>query len=94
MERGHRVLLTMSLTYPHRKKSRGVISGERGGHGIDHAQASAQENTYEEILVQYEPNVMIQRCQIKLFELHVHIPSAVLFCCFRLENYMPLKPRQ
>jgi hypothetical protein len=24
----------MSLTYPHRKKSSGVLSGESGGHGI------------------------------------------------------------
>ena len=25
---------TLSLTYPHRKKSRGVISGDRGGQGV------------------------------------------------------------
>jgi hypothetical protein len=36
----------------------------------------------------------VQRCQIKLSELHFHIPQAVLFCCFRFENYGPRKPRQ
>jgi len=25
---------TLSLTYPHKNKSRGVISGDRGGHGV------------------------------------------------------------
>jgi len=25
---------TLSLTYPHKKKSRGVISGDRGGQGV------------------------------------------------------------
>jgi len=25
---------TLSLTYPHRKRSKGVISGDRGGQGI------------------------------------------------------------
>ena len=25
---------TLSLTYPNKKKSRGVISGDRGGHGV------------------------------------------------------------
>ena len=25
---------TLSLTYPHKKKSRGVISGDHGGHGV------------------------------------------------------------
>jgi hypothetical protein len=36
----------------------------------------------------------VQRCQIKRFELHFHIPSAVLLYCFRFENYRLRKPRQ
>jgi hypothetical protein len=35
----------------------------------------------------------VQRCQIQLFELHFHIPYAVLFH-FRFENYRARKPRQ
>jgi len=27
---------TLSLTYPHKKKSRGVISGDRGDQGVDY----------------------------------------------------------
>jgi hypothetical protein len=42
----------------------------------------------------YTPMRRVQRYQIKLFELHFHIPVAVLFYCFQIENYRPRKPRQ
>jgi hypothetical protein len=62
--------------YPHRKKSSGVISGERGVHGIVyHGEPNAQENACQDILRKYEPNVgRVQRYEMKLSELEFHIP--------------------
>jgi hypothetical protein len=36
----------------------------------------------------------VQRCKIKLLDLHFHIPSAILLCYVRFANYRPRKPRQ
>jgi hypothetical protein len=41
-----------------------------------------------------EINAVSTALQNTTFQLHFHIPSVVLFCCYRFENYRPWKPRQ
>jgi hypothetical protein len=50
---------TLCLTYPHKKKSRGVISGDRGGQGVG---LSLPIHLFEML----HPKTPVRRCTILL----------------------------
>jgi hypothetical protein len=72
------VLQKMSLTYSHRKKSSGIISGKRRGHRIGPSRSTERPGQFisrnsRTIRTQYGD------VSVKLFELCFHIPKAVSF---------------